>query len=119
MLVPRLATWLKKPENALTFPNMPDLIESDTPTIEQCLCNKWGDVKSAVKDRLYDAENYVREEPLQAVAYAAAAGYVLRILPLGAIVRSLVKLSLTAVKPLAFLYGAAKTYEILIGRKKS
>jgi hypothetical protein len=92
---------------------MPDTNQLAAPTIEECVCDKWNDVCEATSARLRDGESYVREEPLKAVAYAAAAGYVLRILPVGAIVRSLIRVVLFAVKPAALVYGAAKAYEIL------
>ncbi|MEO7933009.1 MAG: hypothetical protein ABIT76_07615 [Chthoniobacterales bacterium] len=90
---------------------MPDT--NSVPTIEECVCQKWSDVREAALARLRDGESYVREEPLKAVAYAAAAGYVLRILPIGAIVRSAIRVVLFAVKPAALVYGAAKAYEVL------
>jgi len=88
-------------------------------TVEESLGEKWGDVKSAVTSRLQEGESYVRQEPWKAVLYASAVGYILRILPLGAIARSFVRILLIALKPAAFLYGAAKTYEILVNSKKS
>ncbi len=92
---------------------MPDTNPLAAPTIEEYVCNKWNDVREVATTRLRNGESYVREEPLKAVAYAAAAGYVLRILPVGAMVRSLIRVVLFAVKPAALVYGAAKAYEVL------
>ncbi len=92
---------------------MPNTNPLAAPSIEECVCNKWNDVSEAAMTRLRDGESYVREEPLKAVVYAAAAGYVLRILPVGAMVRSFIRVALFAVKPAALVYGAAKAYEVL------
>ena len=98
---------------------MPKVLHPANPTVEQCLCEKWSEVRSAATARFQEGENFVRQQPLQAVAMAAGMGYVLRILPLGSIVSSLVRVCLAALKPAALLYGAAKTYEIMVSSKKS
>jgi hypothetical protein len=60
---------------------------------------------------LSQTETYVRENPAQSVAYAVLAGFVLRQLGLGRILRSVVRLALFALKPAILIYGAAKLYE--------
>lgn len=60
---------------------------------------------------LEQVENYVRENPGQAMLYAFVAGYVLNRLPVGGMLRGLLKLSFFGVKPALFLYGASKVYE--------
>ncbi len=97
---------------------MPKVAPLPPPTLEQQLCEKWNDMQIAALDRLREGEDYVRQNPLQSVAAAAAAGYVLRILPVGAIVRSLACLALSAVKPAALLYGAAKAYDMMVRSSK-
>jgi predicted nucleic-acid-binding protein len=57
------------------------------------------------------AEEYVRENPGQALLYAFVAGYVLNRLPLMGVMRGLVRLSLFAVKPAVLIYGATKLYQ--------
>jgi hypothetical protein len=56
-------------------------------------------------------ETYVRENPVQSLAYAILAGFVLNRLGIGRIVRGIVRLVLLALKPAILIYGAAKLYE--------
>ena len=56
-------------------------------------------------------ENYVRQNPVQSIAYALLAGFVLNRLGVGRIVRGVVRLALFAVRPAMLVYGAAKLYE--------
>ncbi|HME88647.1 MAG TPA: hypothetical protein VKE30_05485 [Chthoniobacterales bacterium] len=60
---------------------------------------------------LSDTETYVRENPMQSLAYAVLAGFVLNRLGIGRILRSIVRLALFALKPAILIYGAAKLYE--------
>ena len=56
-------------------------------------------------------EDFVRENPTRAVAYAVAAGLVLDRLPVFKIVGSFVRLSMMALKPAILIYGATKLYQ--------
>ena len=56
-------------------------------------------------------EEYVRNNPTQSVLWAAAVGFVLRLLPLGALVGALVRLALFAARPAIFIYGAIALYK--------
>ena len=56
-------------------------------------------------------EEYVRSNPTQAVLSAVGAGFVLRLLPLGAILSALVRLALFALRPAIFIYGAVALYK--------
>ena len=56
-------------------------------------------------------EEYVRNNPTQAVLSAVGAGFVLRLLPLGAILGALVRLALFALRPAIFIYGAVALYK--------
>ena len=67
--------------------------------------------KEQVEDFVGQAEEYVRENPGQALLYAFVAGYVLNRLPLGAIVRGFVRLSFLALRPAMFVYGATRLYQ--------
>ena len=67
--------------------------------------------KEQLEDVIGQAEEYVRENPGQALLYAFVAGYVLNRLPLGGMVRGLVRLSLFALRPAMLVYGAAKLYQ--------
>ena len=60
---------------------------------------------------LTETEAYVRENPVQSLAYAVVAGFVLNRLGIGRIVSGIVRLLLFALKPAILIYGAAKLYE--------
>ena len=72
---------------------------------------EFDDVKQKMNDFQSQGENYVRENPSQAVLSALAAGFVLRLLPLGAILGALIRLVLFAVRPAIFIYGAVSLYK--------
>ena len=67
--------------------------------------------KDQFDEVIEQVENYVRQNPGQALLYAFVAGYVLNRLPVGSMMRGLLKLSIFGVKPAMFLYGASKAYE--------
>ena len=67
--------------------------------------------KEQVEDFVGQAEEYVRENPGQALLYAFVAGYVLNRLPLGGIVRGLMRLSVLALRPAMFVCGASRLYQ--------
>ena len=56
-------------------------------------------------------EEYVRANPTQAVLSAVGAGFILRLLPLGAILGAIVRLALFALRPAIFIYGAVALYK--------
>jgi hypothetical protein len=60
---------------------------------------------------LADTETYVRENPVQSLAYAVLAGFVLNRLGIGRILSGVVRLLLFALKPAILIYGATKLYE--------
>ena len=60
---------------------------------------------------LQQTEDYVRENPVQAVGFALLAGFVLNRLPLGRILSALVRLLFIALKPAVLAYGATKLYQ--------
>jgi hypothetical protein len=60
---------------------------------------------------LSETETYVRENPIQSLAYAVIAGFVLNRLGIGRIIRGVMRLALLALKPAILIYGAAKLYE--------
>ena len=62
-------------------------------------------------DVVAQTETYVRENPVQSIAYAVLAGFVLNRLGIGRIVSGVVRLLLFALKPAILIYGAAKLYE--------
>ena len=60
---------------------------------------------------LSETETYVRENPVQSIAYAILAGFILNRLGVGRILNVVVRLALFALKPAILIYGAAKLYE--------
>ena len=60
---------------------------------------------------LTGTETYVRENPVQSIAYALLAGFVLNRLGIGRILSGVVRLCLFALKPAILIYGATKLYE--------
>jgi len=69
--------------------------------------------KEQFEEVLGQTEQYVRENPGQALLYAFVAGYVLNRLPVVGLFRGLVRLSLFALKPAVLIYGATKLYTAL------
>jgi hypothetical protein len=67
--------------------------------------------KGQVDDALTQVEKYVRQNPGQALLYAFVAGYVLNRLPVGGLLRGVVRLSIFGLKPAMLVYGATKVYE--------
>ena len=59
------------------------------------------------------AEDYVREEPAKALGIALAAGIFLTIFPVGRLLFSLLRLSLSLLKPALLIFGGVKIYEEL------
>jgi hypothetical protein len=60
---------------------------------------------------LTETEAYVRQNPVQSIAYALLAGFVLNRLGIGRILTGIVRLLLFALKPAVLIYGATKIYE--------
>ncbi|MEO5720259.1 MAG: hypothetical protein ABIR71_02165 [Chthoniobacterales bacterium] len=56
-------------------------------------------------------EDFVRENPTRALAYAALAGVVINRLPVCRLLGGLTRLSLFALKPAILIYGATKLYQ--------
>ena len=68
-------------------------------------------LKEKLNDYHAQGEEYVRANPSQAVMSAVAAGFVLRLLPIGALVGVLVRLAIFALRPAVFIYGAVALYK--------
>ena len=69
------------------------------------------DVQQKFSEFHSQGEAYVRDNPSQAVLSALAAGFVLRLLPLGAIVGALIRLVLFALRPAIFISGAVARFK--------
>jgi hypothetical protein len=62
-------------------------------------------------DLMSQADEFARREPATAVASAFGAGFLLNMLPLGAIAAALVGIAFTLVKPLLMVLGVVKACE--------
>ena len=58
-----------------------------------------------------ETQTYVRENPVQSIAFAVVAGLILNRLGIGRILSGVVRVLLFALKPAMLIYGAAKLYE--------
>ena len=67
--------------------------------------------KEQFEQLMGQTEDYVRENPTRAMAYAVVAGLVLDRLPVFRILGGLTRLSLMALKPAILIYGATKLYQ--------
>jgi hypothetical protein len=67
--------------------------------------------KEQFDDVLTQTEEYIRENPGQALLYAFVAGYILNHMPVGRIVGGLLRLSVFALRPAILVYGATKLYQ--------
>ena len=67
--------------------------------------------KDQFEQILEQTEDYVRENPGRAVAYALAAGFVLNRLPIMRILSAFTRLAFIAFKPAILAYGATKLYQ--------
>ncbi len=65
-------------------------------------------------ERLRRTRSYTRESPLRALGRAAVIGYLLRVLPVRALIGALVDLTLVLMRPAAMLFGAAKVYKFTV-----
>lgn len=73
-------------------------------------------IKEKLNDYHAQGEEYVRANPSQAVFSAVAAGFVLRLLPIGALVSALVRLAIFALRPAVFIYGAVALFKHFQGQ---
>jgi len=58
-------------------------------------------------------EQSTRRAPLKAIGCAVAAGYLLRHLPIFALLGALFRLALILVRPFALIFGAVKLFQLL------
>ena len=69
------------------------------------------ELKQRFNDLHAQTESYVRDNPTQAVLSAVGAGFILRLLPLTAILSAILRLALFALRPAIFIYGAVTLYK--------
>ncbi|MEP6603835.1 MAG: hypothetical protein ABJB69_07805 [Spartobacteria bacterium] len=80
-------------------------------TSEDIVVRGYNYTREHADEMVRQVESYVRENPGQAMVYAFVAGYILNRLPVGGMMRGLLKLSIFGLKPALLLYGASKAYE--------
>jgi hypothetical protein len=85
--------------------------QRSTGTSEDIVVRGFEQTKEQLDEVLKQVEKYVRANPGQALLYAFVAGYVLNRLPVGGVVRGLLRLSIFGLKPAMLVYGATKIYE--------
>jgi len=88
------------------------MAKRSTETPEDIALRTLRHTKEQLDEVLNETGRYVRENPGQALLYAFVAGYVLNRLPVGGMMRGLIRLSLFALKPAVLIYGATKLYEV-------
>lgn len=62
---------------------------------------------------LTQADDYARQEPTKAIVSAAGAGFLINLLPIGAIVGALAAVAFALARPLLLFLGLMKAYEFL------
>lgn len=62
---------------------------------------------------LQSADEYARHEPIKAVVSAAGAGFLVNLLPMGAIVGALASLAFALARPVLLFLGLMKIYELV------
>jgi uncharacterized membrane protein len=82
--------------------------DDSTAATESILSGTADRIKSMAEEGVRRTGEYARESPMKALGYAVIAGYLLRILPLRALLAVLLDLALALMRPLAFLFGVAK-----------
>lgn len=70
-----------------------------------------GDWQKTVEDLGSRAQDFVRQEPAQAVGVAFLAGLVLTVLPVGRLVAVLIRLAFALLRPALLILGAVKLCE--------
>ena len=79
--------------------------------LQRSMSDEFNQFQEKVNEYHTQGEEYVRANPTQAVLSAVAAGFVLRLLPIGALVGALVRLAIFALRPAVFIYGAVALYK--------
>lgn len=68
---------------------------------------------STVDQWLEKADDFARDEPVQAVAGAFGAGFLINLLPIGAIVGALAAVAFAMARPLLLFFGLLKVSELI------
>ena len=86
-----------------------------SPASSETICDDTVDrITIFTDERVQRARSYTRESPLKALGCAAVIGYLLRVLPVRALIGALVDLAFVLMRPAAMLFGAAKIYKFTV-----
>lgn len=88
-------------------------IQTPTVSIEEKIGHRLTEARTTMEQTLHEGEEYVRREPTRAILWAMGAGYLLRLLPIGAIFGALGGLFRAILRPAALFYVAAKGWEMV------
>lgn len=69
--------------------------------------------EASISATINEAKTYIRREPTEAVLFAVIAGYVMRMLPLGAILNLVARLVFLALRPAIIIFGATKIWGVV------
>jgi len=69
--------------------------------------------EATISAAVQETKTYIRRQPNEAVLWALLAGYVLRMLPLGAILNVLVRTILITLRPAILIFGASKVWAVV------
>ncbi|MEA3209231.1 MAG: hypothetical protein QOE70_2288 [Chthoniobacter sp.] len=82
-------------------------------TVEASVASALRSAQETVRHCYVDCEASVRQSPSTSLFVAVAVGYVLRSLPIGALLGGLIRVLVSMVRPAVLLFSAAKLYELL------
>lgn len=88
-------------------------IQTPTASLEEMIGHRLSGARSTFEQSLHEGEEYIRREPVRAVLWAMGAGYLLRLLPIGAVFSAITGLLLTMLRPAALFFAVAKGWEML------
>ena len=78
---------------------------------EEFIVANYNAARARVESSVKDAAAYAQIQPEKALLWALGGGYLLRMLPLTGILRALIQVVLTVLKPAALIYGSAKLWQ--------
>ena len=84
---------------------------ADTNPTDQSFQENLGAFQQKLTDVHTQGEDYVRANPTPAFLSALGVGFVLQLLPIGALGSALVRLAFFALRPAIFIYGAVTLYK--------
>src|SRR5690348_6384753 len=87
--------------------------EQSLRSFEHLIQDQISNTRALIDDNVREAEAFVRRDPTKAILWAVGAGYLLRMLPVTAIINAFVRALLAMIRPAALLFGVAKVWDAL------